>query len=46
MSGDSTTLTLGLSRQTVYTVGVAAETSAGTGIYSDPLIFETPESSE
>ena len=34
----------GLSLASVYTVEVAAETSAGTGPYSVPLTFETLES--
>ena len=33
-----------LALKTKYTVEVAAETSAGTGVYSDPLTFETPDS--
>ena len=34
----------GLNKQTMYTVQVAAVNSAGTGEYSDPLPFETPDS--
>ena len=34
----------GLNKLTVYTVQVAAVNSAGTGEYSDPLPFETPDS--
>ena len=34
----------GLTKETVYTVEVAAETSGGTGVYSEPFIIETPES--
>ena len=40
-SGGMTTIS-GLTKETVYTVEVAAETSAGTGVYSHPLIFQTP----
>ena len=40
-SGGMTTIS-GLTKETVYTVEVAAETSAGTGVYSDPVIFQTP----
>ena len=32
----------GLTKETAYTVEVAAKTSAGTGVYSDPLIIESP----
>ena len=38
------TLICGLTKETVYTVEVAAVTVAGIGMYSDPLIFETPNS--
>ena len=34
----------GLSPTTVYTVEVAAETSAGPGPYSEPVNIETPDS--
>ena len=34
----------GLTKETVYTVEVAAETSGGTGVYSEPLTIETPDS--
>ena len=34
----------GLTKETVYTVEVAAETSAGTGVYSLPLTIQTPDS--
>ena len=48
VSGDSSggmiTISGELVIRTKYTVEVAAETSAGTGVYSDPLIFETPGS--
>ena len=42
-SGGTTTLS-GLTRQTMYTVQVAAVNSAGIGVYSTPLPFETPNS--
>ena len=42
-SGGITTLS-GLTKQTVYTVEVAARTSAGTGVYSQPQNIETPDS--
>ena len=41
-SGGMNTLS-GLTKQTVYTVVVAARTSAGTGVYSQPQNIETPE---
>ena len=45
VSGDSSggmiTISDGLVIKAKYTVEVAAETSAGTGVYSDPQIFET-----
>ena len=47
VSGDSSggIITIsGLVIKTKYTVEVATETSAGTGVYSDPQIFETPGS--
>ena len=47
VSGDSSggTATIsGLATRTMYTVQVAAVNSAGTGVYSDPLPFETPDS--
>ena len=34
----------GLTKQTVYTVEVAARTSAGTGVYSEPQTIRTPDS--
>ena len=34
----------GLMASTTYTIEVAAVNSAGTGVYSDPLTAETPES--
>ena len=44
-SGDSSVaISYGLAIKTKYTVEVAAETSAGTGVYSDPLTFTTPDS--
>ena len=33
-----------LTKGTVYTVEVAAETRAGTGVYSLPLTIQTPDS--
>ena len=33
-----------LTKETVYTVDVAAETTAGTGVYSLPLTIQTPDS--
>ena len=33
-----------LTKETVYTVEVAAETSAGTGVYSLTLTIQTPDS--
>ena len=47
LSGDSSggmTRLSGLTKQTVYTVEVAARTSAGTGVYSQPQNIETPDS--
>ena len=45
VSGNSMMTTIsGLTKETVYTVEVAAETSAGTGVYSLPLIIQTPDS--
>ena len=41
-SGGMTTIS-GLTKETVYTVEVAAETSAGTGVYSHPLTIQTPD---
>ena len=35
-----------LTKQTVYTVEVAARTSAGTGVYSQPQNIETPDSEQ
>ena len=43
-SGNSMTTVSGLTKETVYTVEVAAETSGGTGVYSEPLTIETPDS--
>ena len=40
-SGGMTTIS-GLTKETVYTVEVAAESSAGTGVYSEPAMFQTP----
>ena len=42
-SGGMTTLS-GLTKQTVYTVQVAARTSGGTGVFSQPQNIETPDS--
>ena len=42
-SGGMTTLSR-LNKQTVYTVQVAARTSADTGVYSQPQNIETPDS--
>ena len=42
-SGGMITLS-GLTKQTVYTVEVAARTSGGTGVYSQPQNIETPDS--
>ena len=42
-SGGMATIS-GLSPATMYTVVVAAENSAGTGDYSDPLTIDTPDS--
>ena len=47
LSGDSSggMVTLsGLTKQTVYTVEVAARTSAGTGVFSQPQNIETHNS--
>ena len=47
LSGDSSggMITLsGLTKQIVYTVEVAARTSGGIGVYSQPLNIETPDS--
>ena len=41
-SGGMTTISE-LTKETVYTVEVAAETSAGTGVYSHPLTIQTPD---
>ena len=44
MASGSTTTLQGQTKQTVYTVEVAARTSAGTGVYSGPQIIMTPDS--
>ena len=44
VSGVLVTIISGLTKETVYTVEVAAVTSAGTGVYSHPLTIETPDS--
>ena len=44
VSGDSKMTTISeLTKETVYTVEVAAETRAGTGVYSLPLTIKTPD---
>ena len=43
-SENSSSTVSGLTKKTVYTFEVAAETSGGTGVYSEPLTIETPES--
>ena len=42
--GGMTTIISGLTKQTVYIVKVAARTSVGTGVYSDPQTIMTPDS--
>ena len=46
VSGEDSIMTTisGLTKETVYTVEVAAETRAGTGVYSLPLTIKTPDS--
>ena len=44
VSGDSSGGMTTISQETVYTVEVAAQTSAGTGVYSRPQTIETPGS--
>ena len=44
MAPGSTTTLQGLTKQTVYTVQVAARTSASTGVYSEPQTIRTPDS--
>ena len=45
VSGDSRITKISeLTKETMYTVEVAAETSAGTGVYSHPLTIQTPDS--
>ena len=44
-SGGMTTVSL-LTKETVYSVEVAAETSAGTGVYSELQTIETPTTGE
>ena len=46
VSGEDSRMTTisGLTKETVYTVEVAAETSAGTGVYSLTLTIQTPDS--
>ena len=43
-SGDSMTTISGLTKETMYTVEVAAEISGGTGVYSEPLTIEISDS--
>ena len=43
VSGEDSTIS-GLTKETVYTVEVAAETRAGTGVYSLSLTIQTPDS--
>ena len=43
-SGNSSTTVSGLTKETIYTVEVVADTSGGTGVYSEPLTIETPDS--
>ena len=40
-SGGMTTIS-GLTKETVYTVEIAAQNAAGTGVYSNPKSFQTP----
>ena len=44
VSGEDSRMTTisGLTKETVYTVEVAAENSADIGVYSDTIVFETP----
>ena len=45
VSGDSSMTTISeLTKETVYTVEVAAVTRAGSGVYSDPLTIRSPDS--
>ena len=46
VSGEDSIMTTisGLTKETVFTVEVAAETRAGTGVYRFPLIIQTPDS--
>ena len=46
VSGSEATMTTisGLMASTTYSIEVAAVNNAGTGVYSDPLTAETPES--
>ena len=47
VSGESRMITISeLTKETVYTVEVAAETRAGSGVYSLPLTIQTPDSVE
>ena len=44
VSGEDSIMTTisGLTKETMYTVQVAAENSADIGVYSDVIVFETP----
>ena len=41
-SGEITTILSGLTKETVYTVEIAAQNTAGIGVYSNPKSFQTP----
>ena len=41
-SGGMTTILSGLTKETVYTVEIAAQNTAGIGVYSNPKSFQTP----
>ena len=43
VSGVVATTIFGLTKETVYTIEVAAVTSAGIGVYSEPQTIETPD---
>ena len=44
VSGDSTTTISGLTKGRAYTFTVAAKTTGGTGVYSEALTIEPPDS--
>ena len=44
MDSQTTVFLFLLTKETVYTIEVAAVTSAGTGVYSQPQTIETPDS--